>query len=79
MSASGANRTRVNWDGMSKILLPRPRLDLAKKIASEIVKAERQEREAAERRRVILAEVEPELLLRTDRALEILQAYKPPK
>jgi type I restriction enzyme M protein len=79
LSASGANRTRVNWDGMSKILLPRPRLDLAKKIVSEIVKAERQEREAAERRRVILAEVETELLLRTDRALEILQAYKPPK
>ena len=64
LSAAGANRTRVDWAGMQTIQLPRPTLDTATKIVSEIVEAERLEREAAEKRRAILLEVETELVFR---------------
>jgi type I restriction enzyme M protein len=79
LSAAGANRTRVEWEGIRQIQMPQPDVDTAHKIVAEIVEAERLEAEAIQRRGAILDEVEAGLSLRTAKAAEILQAFKPPK
>lgn len=79
LSAAGANRTRVDWAGISGIQMPQPDVDMAARIVEEIVAAERLEAEAINRRKTVLADVEEGLSLRSPKAALILQAFKPPK
>ena len=58
LSAAGANRTRVEWNGIRGIQMPEPSVAVAQSIVSEITEADRLEAEAAKRREAVLASVE---------------------
>jgi type I restriction enzyme M protein len=79
LSASGANRTRVDWDGIKNIPVPIPPTGLAERINSELAAIEELERETLKRRKDILQSIESELDLASPKATQILEAYKPPQ
>lgn len=79
LSASGANRTRIDWDGIKHIQVVVPPVKVAGKVDAELTEIEKLERDAAKRRAKILSLADNELQLSSAKATEILDAYKPPK
>jgi type I restriction enzyme M protein len=79
LSASGANRTRIDWDGIKQIQVVIPPSKVATNVDAELTAIEKMERDADRRRSKILSSVDEELQLSSAKAAEILDAYKPPK
>jgi type I restriction enzyme M protein len=79
LSATGANRTRVRWDGMRDIAMPYPSPEIVKNVKMLADEAEKAKRRAAAAIEGAREKVESSLLLRSDDALTILAAFKPPK
>jgi type I restriction enzyme M protein len=79
LSASGANRTRIDWNGIKGIPVVVPPVKVANKVDEELNEIEKLEKDAAKRREKILSSANKELQLSSAKAAEILDAYKPPK
>ncbi|QQS14810.1 MAG: N-6 DNA methylase [Rhodospirillales bacterium] len=79
LSASGANRTRINWPEMKDLRVPLPSPALRTSIVSQLLAAEERERTAAADRQAVTELVYRELTLESAEASEILDAFKPPK
>ena len=77
--ATGANRTRVNWETIRNLNLPHPALQNSEAIAEMLKKAEQAEREAIELREQAKEMLESPLELDNEDAQAILRAFKPPR
>lgn len=79
LTSTGIGRTRVNWEILSELVLPIPPKDLQ----SEIEKAIQEAENAEKRRRELLSSVQntvgTKVLLDSERAQQIIAAFKPPR
>lgn len=77
--ATGANRTRVSWETMKNLNLPRPALENAEAVAQILKEAERAERHALNLREQGKKMLESSLELDNEESQAILRAFKPPR
>ena len=77
--ATGANRTRVSWETMKNLNLPRPALKNAEAVAQILKEAERAERHALNLREQGKKMLESSLELDNEESQAILRAFKPPR
>lgn len=77
--ATGIGRTRVVWSNISQLKLPLPSTPLADDVVRALKAAEAKEREAARLRGDTRAKLEDALGLADSSALDILDAFRPPK
>lgn len=77
--ATGANRTRVSWENLKNLQLPRPTEQAEESVASILRQAEAAEREALRYREQAKQLIEQPLELDNEEAQRILRAFKPPK
>ncbi len=79
LRATGANRTRVSWDTLKGLQLPRPPQSLVKQVATAVDEAEEAQQVATKRLREGREMLEGKLQLDGSEAQSILRAFKPPK
>lgn len=77
--ATGANRTRIRWDGIKDVLVPYPEADAVQRLAAQLNEADAAERRAAAAREQAANELQDALLLNQDYSRYILDAFKPPR
>ncbi len=77
--ATGANRTRVRWEIIKDLRLPRPTTDAARDVSALLKQAEDAERVALEYRQKATQLIELPLELDNEEAQAILRAFKPPR
>lgn len=77
--ATGANRTRINWDTLKYLQLPRPHQDSISEAISLLDEASKAERLARQYRDQAKRVLEEPLQLDNDTAHAILRAFKPPR
>lgn len=77
--ATGANRTRINWETVKNLNVPRPALENAEAVAQILKEAERAERRALNLRERAKKMLESPLELDNEESRAILKAFKPPR
>lgn len=77
--STGANRTRVRWENLKKLRLPRPEPEQAEEVASVLRQAEEAERRARDLRESAKKLLQEPLNLNNEEAEGILRAFKPPR
>ena len=77
--ASGAGRTRVRWTTLADIRVPLPTDELAQSVVSDLLQVEEELRTAYQMRHDTQRRLQETLLLSSERASAMLQAYKPPR
>jgi type I restriction enzyme M protein len=79
LSASGANRTRANWEAMQTLQIPYPDDETAMRVRALADDADEARSRADIAKRDAVNQIEANLLLRSTDADTILAAFKPPK
>lgn len=79
LAATGANRTRVSWERIKDIRLPKPDEKLVKSLEKALAAAERKKREAIKAAANAISLVSSDLLLEDKISALVLDAFKPPK
>lgn len=77
--ASGIGRHRVQWANAAKLQIPLPSDDVKASVVELICSAEEQEASAMKARETAQKMLEDALGLGTEKALQLLAAFKPPK
>ena len=77
--ATGANRTRVKWEKIKDLNLPRPASEDSEAVVQKLKDAERAERNALKLRKQAKKMLESPLELDSEEAQAVLRAFKPPK
>lgn len=77
--STGIGRTRVDWDQIARLRLPRPTDEEQQAIVQAVTEAEAAERSAQELRASAQHRVHDELLMDSKDAHTLLAAFKPPK
>lgn len=77
--ATGANRTRVKWEAMRLLNVPYPTKTVVQKFSKALSQAAQTERIAKKQKQEEIDGLVGVLLLKTDNAVTILSAFKPPK
>jgi len=78
LAATGANRTRVKWNLIKDIQLPKPNIGMINKLEAKLKEAEKEKMAAIEKANSAIWEISNELLLEDDKAALVLEAFKPP-
>ena len=79
LRATGANRTRIQWQDIQRIAFPYPDADTANIFIKSIENAEEARRKAQAEEERAVAELTSALSLAEGQALHILDAFKPPQ
>lgn len=77
--ATGIGRTRIHWSEAQNLVVPNPTPEVAAKIEQGMRDASAAEMRAVELRREVQATVCNELFLTSERAHDIIAAFKPPR
>ena len=77
--ATGANRTRVKWEKIKDLNLPRPASENSDAVVQKLKDAEQAERNALKLRKQAQKMLESPLELDNEEAQAVLRAFKPPK
>lgn len=79
LAATGANRTRVSWERIKDIRLPKPDAKLVKDLDKTLAAADKKRKEAIEAAANAISSVSSSLLLDDKTSARVLDAFKPPK
>lgn len=79
LASTGSNRTRIQWENFRQISITYPDADTEQEMLEAINEAERLAKELEEIRGRAATIVEVKYSLAEDAAIDILQAFKPPK
>lgn len=79
LASTGSNRTRIQWENFREISIVYPDVDTENQMLAAITEAERLAKELEDIRGRAASIVEDKYSLSEDVAIDILQAFKPPK